>query len=191
MSRTTRCAPLGRVWVCGRSAGRSDSCASKEPPSLAWPDNWQLRGTPCGPISSRACKPHLMTLPVLRGFGCWGVMSMCDITRADAAGAPVSSLASWTTRGEDHPTARLLDLVPGRSGTVHENWLAKRGKDFRAGVRNQRLDPLHVFCWAYVYFFAITWQLSASTASHLQYLLRFDVLCDSESNNPSMWSKVV
>ena len=135
MSRTTRCAPLGRVWVCGRSAGRSDSCASKEPPSLAWPDNWQLRGTPCGPISSRACKPHLMTLPVLRGFGCWGVMSMCDITRADAAGAPVSSLASWTTRGEDHPTARLLDLVPGRSGTVHENWLAKRGKDFRAGVR--------------------------------------------------------
>ena len=28
------------------------------------------------------------------------------------------------TRGKDHPTARLLDLVPGRSGTVHENWLA-------------------------------------------------------------------
>ena len=74
---------------------------------------------------------------------------------------------------------------------MHENWLAKRGKDFRAGVRNQRLDPLHVFCWAYVYFFAITWQLSASTASHLQYLLRFDVLCASESNNPSMWSNVV
>ena len=39
------------------------------------------------------------------------------------------------TRGKDHPTARMLDLVPGRSGTVHENWLAKRGKDFRAGVR--------------------------------------------------------
>ena len=39
------------------------------------------------------------------------------------------------TRGEDHPTARLLDLVPGRSGTVHENWLAERGEDFRAGVR--------------------------------------------------------
>ena len=29
----------------------------------------------------------------------------------------------------------MLDLVPGRSGTVHENWLAERGKDFRAGVR--------------------------------------------------------
>ena len=46
------------------------------------------------------------------------------------------------TRGEDHPTARLLDLVPGRSGTVYKNWLAERGKDFRAGVRIATLDPL-------------------------------------------------
>ena len=45
------------------------------------------------------------------------------------------------TRGEDHPTARLLDLVPGRSGTVHENWLAERGEDFRAGVRITTLEP--------------------------------------------------
>ena len=46
------------------------------------------------------------------------------------------------TRGKDHPTARLLDLVPGRSGTVYKNWLAKRGKDFRAGVRIATLYPL-------------------------------------------------
>ena len=45
------------------------------------------------------------------------------------------------TRGEDHPTARLLDLVPGRSGTVYKNWLAERGEDFRAGVRIATLDP--------------------------------------------------
>ena len=38
------------------------------------------------------------------------------------------------TRGEDHPTARLLDLVPGRSGTVHENWLEERGEQFRSGI---------------------------------------------------------
>ena len=62
-------------------------------------------------------------------------MSMCGITRTDAAGAHVNSPASWTTRGKDLPTAHLLDLVPGRSGTVYKNWLAKRGKDFRAGVR--------------------------------------------------------
>ena len=51
------CAP--RVWVCGRSAGRSDSCASREPSLQDWPDNWQPRGTPCGPLSSRACT-HLV-----------------------------------------------------------------------------------------------------------------------------------
>ena len=39
------------------------------------------------------------------------------------------------TRGKDHPTARLLDLVPGSSGTVYKNWLAEHGEDFRAGVR--------------------------------------------------------
>ena len=66
---------------------------------------------------------------------------MCGITRTDVDGVPVSSLASWTTRGEDHPTARLLDLVPGRSGTVHENWLAERGEQFRSGIQIATLDP--------------------------------------------------
>ena len=47
------------------------------------------------------------------------------------------------TRGEDHPSARLLDLVPGRSGTVHENWLAERGEDFRSGIQIATLDPLY------------------------------------------------
>ena len=46
------------------------------------------------------------------------------------------------TRGEDHPTARLLDLVPGRSGTAHENWLEERGEDFRSGIQIATLDPL-------------------------------------------------
>ena len=45
------------------------------------------------------------------------------------------------TRGKEHPTARLLDLVPGRSGTVYKNWLEERGKDFRAGVQIATLDP--------------------------------------------------
>ena len=30
------------------------------------------------------------------------------------------------TRGKDHLTPRLLDLVPGRSGTVYKNWLSER-----------------------------------------------------------------
>ena len=38
------------------------------------------------------------------------------------------------TRGKDHPTARLLGLVPGRSGTVYKNWLEERGEQFRSGI---------------------------------------------------------
>ena len=34
-----------------------------------------------------------------------------------------------------------MDLLQGRSGTVHENWLAEHGKAFRAGVRIATLDP--------------------------------------------------
>ena len=34
-----------------------------------------------------------------------------------------------------------MDLVPGRTGTAHENWLEERGEDFRAGVRIATLDP--------------------------------------------------
>ena len=95
-SAARRCAHPGHIWVCGRSAGRSDSCASREPLSLVWLDNWQLRGIPCDPVSNRVCKPHLMTPPASQGFGCWGLKSMCGITRTDADEGPVSSPASWT-----------------------------------------------------------------------------------------------
>ncbi len=46
------------------------------------------------------------------------------------------------TRGKEHPTARLLDLVPGRSGTAYKNWLEERGEDFRSGIQIATLDPL-------------------------------------------------
>ena len=45
------------------------------------------------------------------------------------------------TCGEEHPTARLLDLVPGRSGTVYKNWLEERGEQFRSGIQIATLDP--------------------------------------------------
>lgn len=37
--------------------------------------------------------------------------------------------------------ARLLDLVPGRSGTVYADWLKTRSHDFRTGIRIAPLDP--------------------------------------------------
>ena len=82
-----------------------------------------------------------MTLPVFAGVRVLGV----DERRVASPGPTPPGPREFTgivdlTRGEEHPTARLLDLVPGRSGTVHENWLAERGEDFRAGVRIATLD---------------------------------------------------
>ena len=44
------------------------------------------------------------------------------------------------TRGP-HPTARLLDLVPGRSGKAYRDWLDARGEAFRKRVEIATLDP--------------------------------------------------
>jgi len=37
--------------------------------------------------------------------------------------------------------ARLLDLVPGRSGPVYARWLDERGEQFKRGVKIAALDP--------------------------------------------------
>ena len=39
--------------------------------------------------------------------------------------------------------ARLLDLVPGRSGEAYRTWLVERGEAFRAGIAIATLDPFH------------------------------------------------
>ena len=90
------------------------------------------------PYQAASPKPHLMTPPASQACRCWGLTSTYGTTRTDADEGPVNSPASWTIRGEDHPTARLLDLVPGRSGTVYKNWLAEHGKDLRAGYQSRR-----------------------------------------------------
>ena len=48
------------------------------------------------------------------------------------------------TRDEHGRTrARLLDLVPGRSGAVYKDWRTERGQAFRARVEVATLDPFH------------------------------------------------
>ena len=48
------------------------------------------------------------------------------------------------TRDKDgHVRARLLDLVPGRSGEAYKTWLRDRGDTFRKGVEIATLDPFH------------------------------------------------
>ena len=46
------------------------------------------------------------------------------------------------SRGSTGKTrARLLDLVPGRSGKAYASWLAERGETFRRNVKVAALDP--------------------------------------------------
>jgi transposase len=45
------------------------------------------------------------------------------------------------TRHNGKPRARLLDLVPGRSGKVYADWLRAHGEAFTAGVATATLDP--------------------------------------------------
>ena len=48
------------------------------------------------------------------------------------------------TRDKDgHVRARLLDLVPGRSGEAYTSWLRDRGDTFRKGIEIATLDPFH------------------------------------------------
>ena len=42
-----------------------------------------------------------------------------------------------------HTRARLVDLVPGRSGETYRGWLRQRGQAFKAGVEIATLDPFH------------------------------------------------
>ena len=45
------------------------------------------------------------------------------------------------TRGPDGVLrARLLDMAPGRSGTVYTSWLDVQPPTFRAGVKHAALD---------------------------------------------------
>lgn len=44
------------------------------------------------------------------------------------------------TRGP-HPTTRLLDLIPGRSGKAYRDWLEEHGAEFRGGIQIATQDP--------------------------------------------------
>ena len=46
------------------------------------------------------------------------------------------------TRRNGKPHARLLDLLPGRSGKVYADWLRSRGNAFTAGIGTATKDAV-------------------------------------------------
>ncbi|NYJ66493.1 transposase [Pseudoclavibacter chungangensis] len=53
----------------------------------------------------------------------------------------LTGMVDLTRDNHGNTRARLLDLVPGRSGKAYASWLAERGDAFRRGVKVAALDP--------------------------------------------------
>ena len=53
----------------------------------------------------------------------------------------LTGMVDLTRASRGHVHARLLDLVPGRSGTVYATWLLERSEAFKDGVKVATLDP--------------------------------------------------
>lgn len=69
---------------------------------------------------------HVSTTPIeAGGRGPKELTGMVDLTRDD----------------QGRTRARLLDLVPGRSGQAYKSWLTERGQVFRNGIEIATLDP--------------------------------------------------
>ena len=55
----------------------------------------------------------------------------------------LTGMVDLTPTADGKVRARLLDLVPGRSGKAYRDWLAGRSDRFRHGVKEATLDPFH------------------------------------------------
>jgi len=53
----------------------------------------------------------------------------------------VTAMVDLTRDSDGRLHARLLDVVPGRSGTVYAAWLKTQTEDFLAGIEHAALDP--------------------------------------------------
>jgi transposase len=53
----------------------------------------------------------------------------------------VTGMVDLTRDADGRLHARLLDVVPGRSGTVYAGWLGQQTKDFLGAVEHAALDP--------------------------------------------------
>jgi transposase len=62
-------------------------------------------------------------------------------SRIGDASRAVTSMVDLTRDAGGHLRARLLDVVPGRSGTAYAGWLKAQAPGFVAGVEHAALDP--------------------------------------------------
>ena len=65
------------------------------------------------------------------------------VSRRKRGPKELTGMVDLTRDGDGKVQARLLDLVPGRSGVVFADWLTARGDGFTSGVEIAALDPFH------------------------------------------------
>lgn len=73
----------------------------------------------------------------------WHHVSTLPIDDGGRGPKELTGMVDLTPDEEDKPRARLLDLVPGRSGKAYSDWLKERGETFRNDVQVATLDPFH------------------------------------------------
>jgi transposase len=73
----------------------------------------------------------------------WHHVSTRPIGDGGRGSKELTGMADLTPDQHGRSRARLVDLVPGRSGKAYSDWLDARGDTFRARVAVATLDPFH------------------------------------------------
>lgn len=73
----------------------------------------------------------------------WHHVSTRPIGQGGRGPKELTGMVDLTRDQHGRVRARLLDLVPGRSGRVYSEWLTERGERFRSNVAVATLDPFH------------------------------------------------
>lgn len=73
----------------------------------------------------------------------WHHVSTKPIGHGGRGPKELTGMVDLTRDADGRTRARLLDLVPGRSGQAYKGWLASRSPVFRDGIEVATLDPFH------------------------------------------------
>lgn len=73
----------------------------------------------------------------------WHHVSTKPVEHGGRGPKELTGMVNLTRDGQGRTRARLLDLVPGRSGAAYRSWLTDRGEAFRDRVEVATLDPFH------------------------------------------------
>ena len=159
------CRACGVVAVSHGRRGHQliDTPSFGRPVRVRWAKRTWSCPEPACPVGTFSEQDERVAAPraMLTARACWWAIEQLRPEHASVAGLARQLGTTWSTvwrvvkpllvvmaadltRDEHGNTrARLLDLVPGRSGSVHRDWLTQRGDTFRAKVKVATLDPFH------------------------------------------------